>query len=296
MAQSGPEDETAKGGGEAAKRRVDARVLERLSQRVLENLRADPLGLDRESQARQLKEHLRRLMETDHYDLLGVEPGAGPEQVHAAFLDLARKAHPTHADVLGLEGWRAALDLLFERATEAYLVLSDAESSARYRVLVSRETEVQPGDATPPQGGEREREQRDVAQRNFLLARDLAKRGEFHFAVELLYRSVLIDPRPEFYRLLADCQAENPRWLDKAIDNYGRAIEGSPSDPDLHVAVAVAHERAGSLDQALAGYRAALNLLPTHQVAVTGLARVQQRAREERGSGPLGKLFDWGKG
>jgi hypothetical protein len=46
----------------------------------------------------------------------------------------------------------------------------------------------------------------------------------------------------------------------------------------------------------LAGYRAALNLLPTHQVAVTGLARVQQRAREERGSGPLGKLFDWGKG
>jgi len=296
MDRSGPEGEAVVPGGGGVVRRVDAKVLDRIAGRVRDDLSARPLALRPDDLVSQLKEHLRRLMETDHYDLLGVEPGASGDQVHAAFLDLALKAHPSHAEALGLEGWKAALELLFERATEAYLVLSDGESSARYRTEGSRDIEARPGDATAPQGDEREREQHAVAQRNFVLAGDLAKRGEFHFAVELLHRSVLIDPRAEYYRLLADCQLENPRWLDKAVDNYARAVELSPKDAELHLALALAHERAGSLESAATCFRAALGLLPTHQAAIAGLARVQQRAREARGPGPLGKLFDWVKG
>jgi tetratricopeptide (TPR) repeat protein len=277
---------------------VDARVLRRFSQRIVDELAARPLALDAEVHRGELKGLLRRLLETNHYELLGVEPGATPDQVHAAFLELARKVHPSHAETLGLEQWRGALDLLFERVTEGYLVLSDAERSKAYREIVPLESkvEVQPGGVVGPAGEERRQEQRDVSRRNFGLARDMAQRGEYHFAVELLNRAVLIDPQPEYYRLLADCQMENPRWHDKAIDNYARAVEGSPTDPELQVALGLACERDGRLERALGAFREALTLLPSHQVAIASLARVQQRAREERGGGALGRLRDWMKG
>lgn len=277
---------------------VDARVLRRFSQRIVDELAARPLELDPEAHRGELKQFLRRLLETNHYELLGVEPGATPDQVHVAFLDLARKVHPSHAETLGIEQWRGALELLFERATEGYLVLSDAERSKAYREMVPLESkvEVQPGGVVAPAGEERRQEQQDVSRRNFLLARDMAQRGEYHFAVELLNRAVLIDPQAEYYRLLADCQMENPKWHDKAIDNYARGVEAAPTDADLQVALGLACERDGQLERAAGAFREALTRLPSHQVAIAGLARVQQRAREERGGGALGRLRDWMKG
>jgi Flp pilus assembly protein TadD len=163
-------------------------------------------------------------------------------------------------------------------------------------VPLESQVAVRPGDVVGPSGEERRQEQRDVSRRNFLLARDMAERGEYHFAVELLHRAVLIDPQPEYYRLLADCQMENPRWQDKAIDNYARAVEGAPTDPDQQVALGLACERAGQLERAMGAFREALNLLPSHQAAIASLARVQQRVREEGGGGALGKLLGWMKG
>jgi tetratricopeptide (TPR) repeat protein len=231
------------------------------------------------------------LMETDYYELLGVEPGASPEVVHRAYLELGRKVHPSHAERLGIERWEPALQLLFERATEGYLVLTDSERSREYRAEVHRPA-VGPEVGEPTRGTGRAEEVHRVSERNYRLARDLARRGEYHFAVELLHRAVLMDPRSEYYRLLADCQMENPLWLDKAVDNYARAVEGSPKEADHRVALAAACERSGDLERAQAEYREALALLPAHQEALAGLARVQQAARDQRG-GSLERLRDW---
>jgi len=63
-----------------------------------------------------------------HYDVLGVDPTATPEQIRARYRELARTQHP---DVVAA-GARSEANARFIRILEAYRVLSDPEKRRRY--------------------------------------------------------------------------------------------------------------------------------------------------------------------
>jgi hypothetical protein len=110
---------------------VARRLVERFAERIRQELARKPLDLDKEEHRHQLKELLQRLGEVNHYELLGVGLGAGGEEIHDSYMRLARLVHPSHSQRLGLAG-EGGLTLLFERATEAYLTLSDPERTRAY--------------------------------------------------------------------------------------------------------------------------------------------------------------------
>src|SRR5688572_27809897 len=62
----------------------------------------------------------------DYYEVLGVESGASPEQIKAAYRKLARQHHP---DANRGDG---GAEERFKALNEAYEVLSDPEKRARY--------------------------------------------------------------------------------------------------------------------------------------------------------------------
>jgi curved DNA-binding protein CbpA len=80
-----------------------------------------------------------------HYELLGVQPGAGADAIRRAYQGFAANFHPdAHGHRSADE--RASVNTIFKRGTEAYRVLSDPTLRARYE-------EQRTGKAAAPSGG-----------------------------------------------------------------------------------------------------------------------------------------------
>ncbi|MEE8278379.1 MAG: J domain-containing protein, partial [Thermoanaerobaculia bacterium] len=198
---------------------VSAELLEKFQQRIGDDLAANPLKIDTEAHRLRVVELLGGLGEVNFYQLLSVGLGCSAEELHLAYTELARVVHPEHAEALGLKGKEEALAVLFERTTEAYLTLSDPERSGRYQLslgdsLVGVEAETD--------GAKRKEEEKEIAAHNYRAAKNRALQNDYFSAIQLLEQAVRGDALPEYYALLGQCQAENPRWIDKAIYNCSR--------------------------------------------------------------------------
>jgi hypothetical protein len=213
-------------------------VLRLLRERLGRSLEERPLRLDAEAHRQRVADLLARFGGASFYELLGVDVAASPEEIHAGYEELARLVHPSHAGRLGLEDRRATLDLIFERATRAYLTLSVPERRKLY------DAEMTPLAAEHrAEGAARQREQRALALAYYQRAARLAESGEAHAAIELLEQAIRVESRPEFFHLLGDLQAQNPYWLEEAAASYRRAQELGSEDPALAAAIAAVEER-----------------------------------------------------
>jgi curved DNA-binding protein CbpA len=202
------------------------------SGRIAHSLDERPLDLDQTAHRERVAGLLRQVGDASLYDLLTLDRRAAVQEIHQAYERLARIVHPHHALRLGLAGREGVLELLFERATHAYLVLSDPEQRKRY------DRELSPEPPGVADAAARAQEAREVARRYFERAASLSEAGDFHFAVELLRQAARTDPRPEYSALLGRLQARNQRWLRRAADSLRRAIALGADDPELPAALA----------------------------------------------------------
>ncbi len=264
---------------------VTRQLVERFSQRIRQELVRKPLELHPEEHRRQLKELLQRLGELNHYELLGLGLGADSEEIHDAYMRLARLVHPAHSRRLGLVGKEGGLELLFERATEAYLTLSDPE---RARAYLNRIGTAGLGEQQGPSPRVRRKELRELAAEKYKLATNYAAREEYHFAIQLLEQAVEVDPQPAYFVLLGECQERNPRWVDRALSSYSQAVQLAREDPELRTRLARCYEQLGRLDRAKEEYEAALERMPGFPDAVAGLERLKSPPRAAGDEGPGG--------
>jgi tetratricopeptide (TPR) repeat protein len=246
-------------------------LLARFLERIGESLEREPLALD-ESQHRQLLKNLiARIGEISHFELLAVGPQSTDDEIHQGYFELGRLVHPSQAPRLGLQGKEGTLQILFERATDAYLTLSDPERKTRYANEISSHSQTTADDLSDDQ---RREEIRSVARESYQSALSLAERHDYHSAIQLLEQAVKVDPQPEYLALLGDCQAENPKWLDRAAANYGRAVRSRPNDPFVRIKLGRVLERQGEPDRARQEYETALELAPEQPEAIAGLERI----------------------
>lgn len=75
--------------------------------------------------------------EVSYYELLAVDPLAGPDELRAAFKQFAVAFHPD-SHVGADQGTLAKLRRLFQEGAEAYRVLGDPDLRVRYDVALSR--------------------------------------------------------------------------------------------------------------------------------------------------------------
>jgi curved DNA-binding protein CbpA len=263
----------------------DDPIVERLEERIASSLEYEPLQLPADQHREKVAALLARFGALDHYELLGLSPSTGGEEVHAAYERLARLVHPSHAARLGLVESAPALRLLFERATRAYATLSDPERRRRYNAeeLI---------DVAPVRidGRERDEERRALARANY--ERGIAYAGaiDYHFAISLLEQAVRSDPRAEYWAALAKVQARNPNWIRRAVDSYRAAIDLEPENFDLRLALGQLFEQVGEPERARAQYLHALRIQPENLALRERLARLQARGANPKPVG--GGLFD----
>ncbi len=268
---------------EAGNSLLSPKLLERFHVRIEEDLDRNPIGIEIEAHRRKLADLMVRLGGLNYYELLGISVGSAADEIHAAYTRLARLVHPCHAKALGLEGMEAGVVLLFERATEAYLTLSDQDRRGQYQQKLGAFGD---GSLFGRTEESRQEEVEKIAGSNFKMAQRLVARQDFYYAIELLNQAIRMEVRSEYLGLLAYCQAQNPQWYDKAISSYGRAIQLSPKDADLRVALGSVYEKAGHKGRAREQYEAALGILPGHPEASSGLARVDAEAKQKGADRP----------
>jgi tetratricopeptide (TPR) repeat protein len=196
------------------------------SDRVGRGLKDRPLVVLPKEHREQVAELLRQVGDATFYHLLGIDPGSGARDVHEAYDRVARLVHPANARRLGLEGREGVLELLFERATLAYLTLSDTDRRKRY------DREVGPARWTALRLSQKSRASNEEEARRCLeQARSHAAAEQYHTAIELLRQSVLLDATAESVSLLGLLLAKNPQWLAEAVDTLERAEEMGSTDP-----------------------------------------------------------------
>jgi tetratricopeptide (TPR) repeat protein len=222
------------------------------SERIARSLGERPLEIGVTEHRERVAAMVREVGGATFYQLLSVGPTASPEKVHEGYERVARLVHPSHASSLGLEGREGVLEVLFERATAAYVTLSHPGKRRDY------DREVGPaGWPESAPGKSRAEENRDRARGYFNRASTFAAREEVHFAIELLREAVRIDPQAKYYVLLGDLQTRNQNWLRQAADSYARALEIGGPDPQVEAAMARVRQQMADIAAGIAPQPAA---------------------------------------
>lgn len=256
-------------------------LVTRLSERVARGLVERPLELDRETYREVVTDLLARHGGLDHYELLAVGSDAPLATIHAAYERLARTVHPDNAARYEVKGSESALQVLFERATLAWEVLSDPERRRAYN-----ERQLIEISAAGPTGERRDAERREIARKQFERALVYANAGDLHSAIQMLEQAVQVDPRADYWATLARLQARNPSWLQRALTSYRHAVQLDPGNAELRLAYGQMFEQLEEPERARVQYNAALRANPDLQEAADRLAALEQRlAVPERGPG-----------
>lgn len=142
----------------------------------------------------------------DHFALLGLKPGAPPEDVKQAFLEAALRYHPDRYAGMNLGSFRARIERIFRRISDAHSVLSNPEKREAYlranpRLrggIASAAASVSSGPDVPLVGDEERRSERQARlSRHPYLART-------HRLTELMTRSKAAIARGDFEKAFAD--------------------------------------------------------------------------------------------
>lgn len=247
---------------------ISPKAIHNFLERIGESLEVRPPDISPDAHRQKLAGLLAKFGDLDHYQLLGLEMDCGEAEVPEAYERLARQVHPIHAEALGLQGKEGALRLLFERATEAYLSLSDPVRRTSYNTRMGLHQTV---DVDPTR---RDEEKKIMAKRNFVRGSACLAEMEYSMAVELLKEAARMDPRPEYYAALGMAQAKNPRWRRHAVESYKQAVSGAPDDAGIHLALGKLLEDQEKTEEARHHYKKALELMPDNVAASEALGRI----------------------
>jgi DnaJ-class molecular chaperone len=83
------------------------------------------------------------LDELTYYELFGVDPSAGVEQVRAAYHSFCSTFHPDLHFTRSIDDHRA-VSIIFKRGNEAYFVLSDARRREQYDAQLAERPDERP--------------------------------------------------------------------------------------------------------------------------------------------------------
>jgi curved DNA-binding protein CbpA len=245
----------------------------------------------------------RRLGALTHYEVLGLRWGASGDEARDAYVERARRFHPDRYGGRRLGSFRARLERVMGRLTEARDALCDDARRREYEARTAPPEEVARREARRIEDELRAGERRARLQRvNPIVARagrvaELVRRGKEHAAAGRhaqaasdLLTAAAHDPRhPEVHalaaaasrragaekaqELLAEGLREEVGGRDAlAYDRFVAASELAPDDPRPAVAASRAALRLGRAADARARAEDAARAAPRHAPALAALA------------------------
>lgn len=210
------------------------------------------------------------------YKVLGVSTDATPEEIEAAYFELARKLHPDVAD--GGEDAQTRFMLI----NQAYQVLTSEEERKEHDKALGL-APVEDGGAAAgtmfkkatTKGGLTQKLD-DRCKKAIRMARHLRKQGDFWQATEVLQKLLADYPRQPALRRALALAAEGKFKYHEAVDHLKVACEVEYFNAENHVLLGRMYMKGKQLERARQAYLEALSWDENNEKAQKGLRRVDE--------------------
>ncbi len=191
------------------------------------------------------------------YQILDVAKTAADEDIKKAYFQMARRFHPDRFDRGVVVDYKAQIDEVFDAITNAYRVLSHKESRRVYDAksgLVSAQEDAQ--------------DTLRKADIKFRQGKTLHSQGRYDEAVAYLEEAVRMRrDKADYYLLLAMCEARVKAYVKKAEQDFLKAIEMEPWNPEGYVGLGMLYKNEGLQTKAIKQFEKAVSTDPDHATA-----------------------------
>ncbi len=241
---------------------------------------------DTSAKAKEVRESAQKLLALDHFAVLGVGRGAGPDEVKKAFLEAVKAWHPDRVP-LGLEELRPLFAKVFARLELARATVSEPQRRAKYIEDLAKPTG---GAATAGDMASAE------ATLEFRKAEAMLKKHDAVQAEAHLRRAVQLAPTiVEYQVLLVWLQAKPDSTIGRLrelVTDLDRLLDRDPQSERAYFYRAQLKKRLDLTKEAMADFARAAELNPSNVDAVREVRLY--RMRQEKSATPAAAAREGG--
>jgi tetratricopeptide (TPR) repeat protein len=202
------------------------------------------------------------------YQILDIPKTASDEDVKKAYFAMARRFHPDRFDRQVAAEFKAQIDEVFDGITNAYRVLSNKESRRVY--------DAKSGQVAAQDDAQEAYKKADI---KFRQGKTLHGQGRYEEAIAYLEEAVRFRrDKADYYLLLAMCESKLRPYVRKAEQDFLKAIQLEPWNPEGYVGLGLLYKAEGLQTKAVKQLEKALEVDPDHASA--------REAIQELGGGP----------
>ena len=198
------------------------------------------------------------------YQILDVPKTAADEDIKKAYFQMARKFHPDRFDRKIVADFKAQIDEVFDGITNAYRVLSNKESRRIY--------DAKSGEGTTQEDVQDAFRKADI---KFRQGKTLHGQARYDEAIAYLEEAVRVrKDKGDYFLLLAMCESHLPAYVRKAEQDFLKAIQLEPWNPEGYVGLGLLYKNEGLQTKAVKQLEKALEVEPGHSAAREALAEL----------------------
>ncbi len=202
-----------------------------------------------------------RLETANYYQIMGVARDASAEDIKKAYFQLARKFHPDHFGRSLTANNRVIVEEVFDGITKAYRTLSSPDLKKAYD---GKEVGAVPKD--------RGQDILKKADHKFRQAKTLYSQGRYEDTIVLLEEVTRMNrTKGAYFLLLALSESKIPSMRKKAEEDFLRALELEPWNPECYVGLGILYRQEGLTLKATKLFKKALEYDADHEIALKEL-------------------------
>ena len=230
---------------------------------LVEEEKVEPQAAEGKDRIAELNEIYEKLNNLDYYKVLNISLTASDDEIKKSYFGLARKYHPDSFEQNISQDIKNKIEQVFDFITKAYQTLSDKKKREKY--------DSQVGISSEEEGKDLSR----IADIKFRKAKTLFQQKRYEDALILLEETVRINKdKGSYYLLLALTESKLPTLHKKAEEDFLKAIELDPWNPECYVGLGIFYKKEGLKARASKHFKQALELDPEHDLALRELEEV----------------------
>lgn len=181
------------------------------------------------------------LPEMTFYQILDIPRTATEEEVKKAYFQMARRFHPDRFERKVAAEFKAPIDEVFDAITNAYRVLSNKDTRRLYDAK-----------SGTPAAQDDAQDTLRKAEIKFRQGKTLYGQGRFDEAIAYLEEAIRTrKDKGDYYLLLAMVESRMPVYVKKAEQDFLRAIELEPWNPEGYFGLGLLYKDAGLQTKAI---------------------------------------------
>ena len=191
------------------------------------------------------------------YQILDIPKTASDEDIKKAYFQMARRFHPDRFDRQIAAEFKAQIHEVFDAITGAYRTLSNKDSRRVY--------DAKSGQLSGQDDAQEIFRKADI---KFRQGKTLHGQGRYNEAVAYLEEAVRMRrDKADYYLLLAMCESKLPAYVKKSEEDFLKAIQLEPWNPEGYVGLGLLYKAEGLQTKAIKQLEKALSVDPDHASA-----------------------------